>query len=47
MNDRAKFLAERSKGIGGSDAAAGLGLSPWTTPLQVDRGRRGGGVGGR
>lgn len=27
--------AERRQGIGGSDAAAVLGLSPWTTPVQV------------
>ncbi len=30
-----KWLAERRKGIGGSDVAAVLGLSPWRTPLQV------------
>lgn len=33
--DREKWLAERKKGIGGSDAAAVLGLSPWATPVQV------------
>jgi len=29
------WLAERRKGIGGSDAGAVLGLSPWQTPLDV------------
>lgn len=32
---REEWLAERRKGIGGSDAAAILGLSPWATPVQV------------
>lgn len=32
---RSEWLAARRKGIGGSDAAAVLGLSPWKTPLQV------------
>lgn len=35
--DRATFLAERRKGVGGSDAAALFGLSKWRTPLQVYR----------
>lgn len=33
--ERQRWLAERRSGIGGSDAAAILGLSPWTTPVQV------------
>ncbi len=33
--DRAAFLAERSKGIGGSDAPIILGLSTWKTPLML------------
>lgn len=32
---RTEWLAERRKGIGGSDIAAILGLNPYTTPLQV------------
>lgn len=32
---REEWLAERRSGIGGSDAAAILGLSPWTTPVGV------------
>lgn len=35
MNDRAAWLEERRLGIGGSDAAAALGLSKWRTPLQL------------
>lgn len=35
MNDRAQFLADRLTGLGGSDAAPALGLSPWKTPLQL------------
>lgn len=31
----AKFKQERSLGVGASDAAALLGLSPWKTPLQL------------
>lgn len=34
-DERKQWLEERRKGIGGSDAAGVLGLSPWTTPLQV------------
>jgi putative phage-type endonuclease len=30
-----QWLRERSKGIGGSDAAAVCGMSPWATPLDV------------
>jgi putative phage-type endonuclease len=33
--DRDEWLAARTKGIGGSDAAAIAGLSPWRTPIQV------------
>jgi putative phage-type endonuclease len=33
--DRNTWLQERKKGIGGSDAAAALGLSRWKTPFQV------------
>lgn len=32
---REEWLAERKKGIGGSDAAAILGISPWATPVTV------------
>lgn len=32
---RGEWLAQRKTGIGGSDAAAVLGLSKWATPLQV------------
>lgn len=39
--DRAAWLNERRKGIGGSDVAAVLGLSPWKTPLQVYLDKRG------
>ena len=35
MNDRAEFLARRRKGIGGSDIAAILGVSPWKSALDV------------
>lgn len=41
MNDRAAWLAERRRGIGGSDIAAILGLSPWRTPLDVYLDKRG------
>lgn len=34
-NERAAFLAERKTGIGGSDAAAVLGISQYKTPLKV------------
>jgi putative phage-type endonuclease len=33
--DRERWLEERRTGIGGSDVAAILGISPWKTPLQV------------
>ena len=32
---RAEWLALRSTGIGGSDAAAALGMSPWKSPWQL------------
>ncbi len=35
MLNRAQWLAERRKGIGGTDAAAILGLSPWRSPMDV------------
>lgn len=35
MQDRNQWLAERRSGIGGSDAAAVLGLSHWATPVTV------------
>ena len=38
--DHAKWLEERRKGIGGSDIAAILGLSPWKTAYQVYREKR-------
>ena len=31
---RAEWLAQRRTGIGGSDVASILGLSPWRTPYQ-------------
>jgi len=33
--DRSAFLAERQRGIGGSDAPVILGLSTWKTPLEL------------
>ena len=33
--DEAEWLEERRKGIGGSDVAAVMGLSPWKTPAQL------------
>lgn len=33
--DNAEWLQQRTKGVGGSDVAAIMGLSPWRTPLQV------------
>lgn len=41
MNARQEWLAARRQGIGGSDAAAVLGLSKWKTPLQVYLDKRG------
>lgn len=39
--DREAWLAERRRGVGGSDVAAILGLSPYRTPLDVFRDKRG------
>jgi putative phage-type endonuclease len=33
--ERDEWLEQRRHGIGGSDAAAALGLSPWKTPLSL------------
>lgn len=33
--DNAEWLQQRTKGVGGSDVAAIMGLSPWRTPMQV------------
>ncbi len=33
--DKEQFLAERQRGLGGSDAASVLGLSPWGSPMSV------------
>lgn len=41
MNAREQWLAERRKGIGGSDIAAILGLSPYRTPMDVYLEKRG------
>ena len=35
MINREQFLLDRKQGIGGSDVAAIMGLSPWSTPLDV------------
>lgn len=40
MDQQVKWLEERRKGIGGSDIAAILGLSPFKTPLQVYQDKR-------
>ena len=39
--DRETWLAERRKGIGSSDAAAILGISPWASPLSVYADKKG------
>ncbi len=41
MTDRAQWLEERRKGLGGTDIAAILGLSPWKSALQVYQEKRG------
>jgi len=41
MTTHEQFLAERQTGIGGSDIAAILGISPWATPLDVYRNKLG------
>ena len=35
MNDRAEWLSARKRGLGGTDAAAALGVSKWKTELSV------------
>lgn len=35
FEDRASWLAGRGQGIGGSDAAAVVGLSPWMSPIEL------------
>lgn len=35
MQTRAEWLAERRTGLGGSDIAPMLGISPWRTPMEV------------
>jgi putative phage-type endonuclease len=37
MNARQEWLQRRQTGIGGSDVAAILGISPWKTPLDIYR----------
>lgn len=41
MSGRERWLQERRTGIGGSDVAAMLGLSPWKTPLALYLEKRG------
>lgn len=41
MNAREQWLADRRKGIGGSDIGAILGLSPYRTPMDVFLDKRG------
>lgn len=38
--ENAQWLEERRKGIGGSDVAAIMGMSPWKTPYQVYQEKR-------
>ena len=40
MNEGPQWLEERRKGIGGSDVAAIMGLSPWKTAFQVYQEKR-------
>lgn len=35
FKDRESWLAGRGRGIGGSEAAAAVGMSPWQTPLEL------------
>lgn len=35
LDERQKWLIQRQSGIGGSDAASALGLSPWKSPLAL------------
>ena len=44
MNMRESWLSARRSGIGGSDAAAIIGVSPWRTPLDVYLDKTGQGV---
>ena len=39
--DNAAWLEERRKGIGGSDIAAIMGLSHWTTAYKIYQNKRG------
>lgn len=39
--NRAEWLDGRKKGMGGSDVAAALGLSPWRTPVELWQDKRG------
>lgn len=41
LQTREEFLAARKTGVGGSDVAAILGLSPWDTPLDIYREKTG------
>lgn len=41
FSSREEWLAGRMHGIGGSEAAAACGLSPWMTPVQLWRLKRG------
>ena len=40
-SNREDWLKLRTKGIGGSDVAAALGLSPWRTPVELWQDKRG------
>ena len=37
--EKESYLASRQGGIGGTDAAAILGLSPWKRPIQIYEGK--------
>lgn len=41
MSERSQFLQERSTGLGGSDAAPAVGVSPWKSPLELYLDKRG------
>ncbi len=47
VEEREGWLAGRAKGIGGTDIGSILGLSPWTTPLDVFLGKTGQAAGAR
>ena len=36
MQNREQFLLDRKQGVGGSDVAAIMGLSIWSTPLDTE-----------